>query len=212
MADIAIPVEDSPGELYIPSAGGSIVQTEVRHGAFFDTVEFTSGAITAGRSQVLFNTQTDKGKQDTNIEDVKKIPQRHKLTMTKLGLYVRQVNGNIVVVAGDHLKMYERATLEFKLGTRLLLEGPLFQYPTGYGVTGATTENNLSFAHLGVASPAAVPDLPKTQPVGDKDTLGVKVIFEASSWIANATDQPTLAGDVLVSAFLIGQIEKPMGV
>ena len=209
MAEMSvIPVPGKPGHLFVPSTGKTVIQTEIREDDFFDSVEFASGSQSAGTSQDVFKDQSSKKSVDTNLTTTRRIPANNRFMMSRVGVHVRQINGNTQVLGADILKAYECLSMDFKLNQRLVTEGPLLKYQSGYGVIGSFNNSGT----LGVASQAAAPRLKQAQPVSDEDDLNVIIESKARSWLAVAGDQtPTFAGNVVVSVYARGDIEKPLG-
>jgi hypothetical protein len=197
--------------LYIPSAGRSIQQTESREDDVYDTVEQASGAVTAGAKQSAFKTITNKNNQHTNLTTIRRIAAGDEFFMNRVGCHIRQATANTLATDSDILLVAENADFSFKLGKRLVTEGPLIKYQSGYGMVGMTNRNNTGLVTIGVASYAAAPQLLVVQPITDTDDLIADVFFNDNSWIAGGSKLPTLANAVYITVFLHGVIKSPLG-
>lgn len=200
----------NPGELALPD-GRVIKLVEWREGDFWDSVTQGSGAVTAGTSLELFRDLTNKNLQATNLRVPRNIPAQSEFIMNRIGVVIAQAFSNTLVVVSDILKCAYDGSLTFKINDRLIEEGPLFKFQTGYGVTGGTTENNVSLATTGVASAAAAPQLLVAQNVNDKDDLQGTIDFKNDIWITGSSVMPTLTGRVVFTCMLHGFIKKPQG-
>lgn len=199
------------GEFYIPALGRTVQLIEWREDDFMDTVTQPLGAVTAGTSLELFRDLTSKNVQHCNLKTARRIPAGSEFVMNRVGVLIHQAFSNTITVLADVLKVAYNASLTFKINDRLIVEGALYKFSTGYGIVGSSTENNVSLATTGVASAAAAPQLLVAQPVKDDDDLNGTVDFKSDSWITGAAVMPTLAGRVLISTILHGLIKKPQG-
>lgn len=199
----------SPGNFFIPELGKTIKITDVRQDAFFDTEEQVSGAITSGSKLDIFKDLSNKNKHHTNLTNERRIPGRNKFNLLRVGVHVRQAWGNTIPSGSDTLKVYEAGALSFSINTRLVTEGPLLRYQSGYGVTGATTATDTSILTLGTPSQVAAPKFIAAHPVDDTDDLACDIRFDHNTWMTTTT-MPTLAAASLISVFLDGIVEKPI--
>lgn len=206
---IAIPGKN-PGELYIPSANKTIQQTESREDDVYDTDQQKAGAISAGNKIDFFKTITSKNLQATNITTPRRLAQGDELYMNRVGVHIHQSIGNTMTTDSDIVKIAHAGSLAFKLGRRLVTEGPLYKYQSGYGVVGQTTRNNTGMATIGVASYAAAPQMIVVQPVTENDDLIGTVRFDDNAW-ANTSGLPTLDADNWLSILLHGVLKSPLG-
>lgn len=199
------------GEYFIPALNKTIQLVEWREDDFYDTVTRTAGAVTAGTSLVLFRDLASKNIQHCNLRTQRRIPSGSEFIINRIGVVIQQCFSNTLVALGDILKCAYDASLTFKINDRLVTEGPLFKFSTGYGVVGSSTENNVTIATTGVASAAAAPQLLVAQPVNDKDDLNGTIDFLDDTWITNAAVMPTLAGRVTLQCMLHGLVKKASG-
>lgn len=199
------------GEFYIPALGKTVQLIEWREDDYQDSVTQALGAVTAGTSLELFRDLSSKNVQHCNLKTPRRIPSGSEFVMNRVGVLIHQAFSNTLVVAADILKVAYNASLTFKVNDRLIVEGALYKFATGYGMAGATTENNTSLISTGVASAAAAPNLLVAQPVKDDDDLNGTIDFKSDSWITGAAVMPTLAGRSVMSIILHGLIKKPQG-
>lgn len=199
------------GVFYIPALGKTVQLIEWREDDYMDTVTQALGAVTAGTSLELFRDLANKNVQHCNLKTQRRIPAGSEFVMNRVGVLIHQCFSNTVPVLADILKVAFNASLTFKVNDRVIVEGALYKYATGYGVTGSSTENAISLATTGIASAAAAPQLLVAQPVKDDDDLNGTIDFRSDSWITGAAVMPTLAGRMLMSCILHGLIKKPTG-
>ena len=199
------------GEFFIPALGRTVQLIEWREDDYFDSVTQALGAVTAGTSLELFRDLSSKNVQHCNLRTARRIPAGSEFIMNRVGVLIHQAFSNTLVVASDILKVAYNASLTFKVNDRLIVEGALYKFATGYGMTGATTENNTSLISTGVASAAAAPSLLVAQPVKDDDDLNGTIDFKSDSWVTGTAVMPTLTGRVVISNILHGLIKKPQG-
>lgn len=210
MAAIVQPT-DKAGELYIPALGRKVQLIEWREDDFYDSVYQASGAITAGTSLELFRDLTNKNLQHTNLRTARNIPSGSEFVMNRIGVLIAQAFSNTVPIVGDLLKAAYAGTLTFKINDRLVSEGPLFKYQSGYGMTGSTTANSTSLVTTGVPSLAAAPNLLVAQPIKDNDDLQSTIDFKGDAWITGSQVGTTLTGALVFMNMLHGLIKKPQG-
>lgn len=206
----AIPGKN-PGELFIPALNKTILQTESREDDVYDTVEQASGAVTAGAKLSAFKTITNKNNQHTNLSTPRRIASGDEFFMNRIGCHIRQATANTIATDSDILLVAENVDVSFKLGRRLVTEGPLIKYQSGYGVVGMTNRNNTGVVTIGVASYAAAPQLLVVQPVTDQDDLIADLFFSDNSWITGGSKMPTTTNATYITVFLHGVIKSPLG-
>jgi len=212
MANMAAAVPTGKaGELFIPSLGRTIKLIEWREGDFYDHVTQASGTVTAGTSLELFRDLANKNLQHTNLRVARRIPANSELIMNRIGVLIAQAFSDTVVNGDDILKVAYNGSLTFKINDRLVSEGPIVLYQSGYGMTGATTMNNRAPYTTGVPSAAAAPQLLVAQSVIEDDDLQATVDFKNDTWITGSSVMFTLAGRVLIGCFLHGFIKKAQG-
>lgn len=207
---IAIPGKNA-GELYIPSAGKTILQTESREDDIYDTVEQASGAVTTGAKLNAFKNITSKNAQHTNLTTARRIGSGDEFYMNRVGCHIRQATANTIAVDSDILLVAENVDFLFKLGKREVTSGPLIKYQSGYGVVGMTNRNNTGLVTIGVASYAAAPQLLVVQGVTDNDDMIADFQFSDNSWITGGTKMPTTTNATYITVFLHGVVKSRLG-
>ena len=200
-----------PGELFFPALGKTIKLVEWREGDFYDSVTQASGAISAGTSIELFRDLANKNIQHANLRTARRIPANSEFIMNRIGLVIAQAFSDTVPVYSDIAKAAYAGSLTFKINDRLVSEGPLVVYQSGYGLSGNTTANNTSIVTTGVPSAAAAPQLLVAQNVSEDDDLQGTVDFKNDIWITASSVMPTLAGRLVFTCFLHGFIKKAQG-
>jgi hypothetical protein len=208
--NLAVPVPNEPGALFIPALGRKIKMVEWREDDFYDSVLQASGAISAGTSLEFFRDLSNKNLQHTNLRTARRIPAGSEFIMARLGVLIAQAVGETLATDDDTLVVAYAGSLTFKLNDRLISEGMLVKYQTGIGVTGSTTRTGTGVVTLGVPSAAAAPSLMVAQPVSDTDDLMGTVDFKSATWISGYST-PTLTNAVLFTIMLHGFIKKPQG-
>lgn len=202
------------GSLFIPALGKAIKLVEWREDDFYDTVvtgdvSVAAAAITAGSSLEFFRDLANKNLQHTNLRTQRRIPAGSEFIMSRIGVLPNQAFGNVMPSPTDITKHAYAATLSFKINDRLVSEGPLYKYQSGYGVTGSTTENSSGLVTIGVPSAAAAPNLMVAQPVQDDDDLVATVDYRSVGWATGAA-MPTVKA-IGITLTLHGFIKKPQG-
>lgn len=221
MAALATPGKE-PGTLNIPALGRTIKLVEWREDDFYDTVHIgpdfaaAAAAVAAGSSYEFFRDLANKNLAHTNLRTARRIPAGSEFIMARVGVVPNQSFGNVLTLPSDLVKVAYAATLTFKINDRLITEGPLYKYQSGYGVTGgffpalaAGAQVEAGLATIGVPSAAAAPNLMVAQPVMDDDDLVATIDFKSNSW-ADGAVQPTILG-MGVTLSLHGFIKKPQG-
>jgi hypothetical protein len=198
------------GEYIIPELGRTIRLVEWREDDFYDSVQQAAGLIAAGTSLEFFRDLANKNLQHSNLRTPRRIPSGSEFILQRIGVVFAQTVCNALISAADILKGAYAGTLTFKINDRLVSEGPLFKYQSGYGMVGATTENNTSLVSTGVASAAAAPQLLVQQTINDQADLNATVDFKNNSWLAGAV-MPTLVGNPVFMLMLHGLVKKPQG-
>lgn len=94
-----------------------------------------------------------KGKQDTNLEQVSRLPDPQWMNVTSLQFYVS--SRMLVEDLGPLLDTYY---CEFVVSGKVYAEGPISQFPGGSGLAGVSTQTNVGAYTNGVPSPLAVND------------------------------------------------------
>lgn len=206
---IAVPGKN-PGEVYIPALGKSFRQVELREDDVIDSIITGSGAINAGVEYVVFRDIDNKNEQHTNLGSSKRIASGDEVAVFRIGVHLREAHGNTLPVFNDYRKILGNGILDLKFNRRLITNGPLIKYPSGYGVGGFSDETGATAVSIGVPSSAAAPTLFVPQQLTDTDDLNGKVQFKDASWISGYA-VPNLAGPVVLTVFLHGVMKAPLG-
>lgn len=204
----------SAGELMIPSLGRTLRLVEWREDDFYDTVQLAGVTPAAGSAMEFFRDLSSKNIQHTNLKTPRRIPSGSEFILTRIGVLVHQGYANTLIDEQDMVKLAYNANLTFKLNDRLISEGLLVKYQSGFGVTGAVattaTTTTRSLATIGVPSAAAAPNLLVAQSVKDDDDLQAALEFRDNTWL-NGTAMPTFTARPVVTLMLHGLIKKPQG-
>lgn len=147
-------------------------QADIVNWILYDRVVTAAAANTA--VQYTFFQQpigtAGKLKEDTNLEQVQRLPDPQWFNTYTLGFYF---DSEMVKVDIDSfLKDYY---FEFWVGQKIYLEGPLQAAPSGYGLYGASTKNNEGAWANGYPAQANVFDFRVPPPMGDGVT-GVTIL------------------------------------
>lgn len=199
------------GEYFIPALGRTVQLVEWREDDFADAVSQGAGAVTAGTTLELFRDLASKNVQHCNLKTARRIPAGSEFVINRVGVLIHQCFSNTVVILSDVLKVAYNASLTFKINDRLVVEGAVYKFSSGYGMVGSSTENAISLATTGVASTAAAAQLLVAQPVKEDDDLNGTIDFKNDSWITGASVMPTLTGRVVLSCILHGLVKKASG-
>lgn len=210
MADVIVPT-GAAGEFEIPSLGKKIKLVEWREDSFFDTVQLDGVTPTAGSSLEFFRDLSNKNLQHTNLKTVRRIPSNTEFILTRIGVVPNQALGATLCTDDDIIKLAYAASLSFKLNDRLIVEGPLYKFQSGLGVSGSTTRSSTGIATIGVASAGAAPNLLVAQSVKDTDDLVATLDHKNNSWINGGQSMPTYTTRMGVTLNLHGLIKKPQG-
>ena len=217
---IAVPTGKA-GELYIPALGQTVQQVEWREDDFYDHVQ-ADNAPAAGAQYIFFRDLGQKNLQSCNLRQQGKIPSNSEMVIARIGVHLAQAYGNQLPTDADLIKLAHAALLTFQINDRLVAQGPLFKYQSGYGMTGSTTRTGTGVVTTGVPSTAAAPQLLVAQPISEKDDLVCNISILDNKWlnIAGTTGasqmpvfstQGAVALQPVMGVFLHGLIKKPQG-
>lgn len=215
MAEL-IPVTDTMGDeqpgLVRVAGTDEVVQIKESYiGQLYDTVYQPSGGITAGTDLPLFLNVQNKNLQFNNFQNnAGTIGSRRRIIITNIGLHIEQALGDTVAVDSDMIKAAHAGVLLIRVNeTRKIAEGPLFQYPGGWGVVGTTTRTGTGVVTNGVGSVAAAPELLVAQPVGERDALQGSVNFPNITNFISTASMPTLTAALGFQIVLRGVLQRP---
>ena len=187
MAEFMKPVRDEAGTFFIPALDKKIKIVEWHEGDVYDTVAIPAGAVAAGTNFQFFNNIQNKDPIDTNITTPNKIGAGDEMIVNRIGMYVHNAVGQIIPTPTTMKQVYECGYAEFKINRKLVAEGWLMAFPSGYGLAGNTTEANQGIVSNGVASTAAAMTLARPQLITtDHDLFGM-LRFQQRAWIPIAT-------------------------
>jgi len=154
-----VQVGQDPGNFVLPS-GQSINLVDWRNGAIYDRVSLGT-SITAGQEFVYFRDIQNKNLVDTNLTTPNRLPNDWEAIVWKIGVAI-----DMDVTNADVLELMRGGYLEFKIAQTLYAQGPIWMFPSGYGIYGAfATGGNTGAAYVlqangnGAPSPAGVPRL-----------------------------------------------------
>jgi len=203
------------GVYEIEGIGEMIRLVEYKVGGVKDSVVLASGALTAGKRLYLFRDVTGKNKQFNTFENnAGKLPAHTDLIINRIGCVIAQANGQLVATDADIIKLSYAGVLEvFVNKDRQIAEGALYEFPSGYGVTGSTTRNNTGVVTNGVPSLAAAPQLLVAQPVKPDDSVSGYIEFPDNFGVLapNATEMAVLDQRNVFTVHLDGLIKRPQG-
>jgi hypothetical protein len=203
-------LKERPGYAAIPSLGVTVKLTKAAEREIFDTVEYASGAQTAGAKKELFRDLDNKEKQHTNFGTQRKLPAGHEFFLARLGVHVHQANGNSMSTDSDIIKILHASLLTVDVNERLIAEGPAWLFQGGFGAVGNTTRNATGVVTNGVASAAAARQLLVVQPIiGEKDQINGNLTTPDRVWQTTST-MPSLDGECDVSVVGGGVLKKPI--
>ena len=150
------PIEGQPGLFRDTDTGQVVNIRDFRESDKYDSVIIPAGeTITTGTEIVFFNDVQGKRETDSNIKTPRKLSAGESMVLDRIGLYFRLAVGNSISSARDIIKVAENSYYRLTINEILQDEGPAIKFPSGYGLSGNTTENNLSIVSLGVAATAS---------------------------------------------------------
>lgn len=185
MASSLIPVKGKPGQFYNKLTGSVIDIVEWREDDKYDTVDYQSGAQTAGSTKNFFRDLTNKNLIDTNFTTPRRLPAGEEMIIDRCWGYVPSAVGNVTPTPADLKKMGDNFYLKFQINRKDVAEGPLVRFPSGYGFAGNSVENGQGIVSLGVPSTAAAAKLVREQYItSDHDVDAVLQLF-SRDWDAD---------------------------
>lgn len=202
------------GVYEIEGTGERLRLVEYKVGGVKDSVVLAAGALTAGKRLYLFRDVTGKNKQFNTFENnAGKLPAHTDLIINRIGCVIQQANGNSITADTDMLLLSYAGVLEvFVNKDRQIAEGALYEFPSGYGITGSTTRNNAGVVTNGVPSLAAAPQLLVAQPVKPEDSVSGYIEFPDNAGVLTAsTEMPTTTTRNVFTVHLDGLIKRPQG-
>jgi hypothetical protein len=202
------------GVYEIEGIGEMIRLVEYKVGGVKDAVVLQAGALTPGKRLYLFRDVTGKNKQFNTFENnAGKLPAHTDLIINRIGCVLAQANGNVLATLNDTMKLSYAGVLEvFVNKDRQIAEGALYEFPSGYGIAGNTTETTSSVLTNGVPSLAAAPQLLVAQPVKPEDSVSGYIEFPDNDGVlTTVSDMPTVENRTVFIVHLDGLIKRPQG-
>lgn len=193
-----VQVGQQPGQFVLPT-GQEINLVDWRNGSVYDRVSLGT-AITAGQEFVYFRDIQNKNYVDTNLTTPNRLPNDWEQIVWKIGVTIDQD-----VVNADMLLLMRGGYLEFKIAQTMYAQGPIWMFPSGFGIYGAyattATATTLQANANGAPSPAGVPrlDIP-LYITKNVDFQGIIKYYSAE----------TLSAATLVYMVLDGWIKRPV--
>jgi hypothetical protein len=202
-----------PGQYYIEGYG-SVTFDQWRTADLRDTVQIGGTSITASTQIELFINVQNKLPIDNNFgNNAGRIPAQTEYIVNRIGVLPLQALLNDVPNGQDIVKFVYGAYVKVLANIdRVIEEGPIWRFPSGYGVSGATTENNKAYVTNGPLGSAQVRELLIAQKLGANDQLSGFIQFPARSWATVASGFPiTFSVNVAVCTTMEGLQKKGAG-
>lgn len=209
VSPVAVPGK-SAGEVFIPALGKTFRQVELREDDVIDSVQVVSGTIQDDKTYILFRDIQNKSGQHTSIGTTKRLNSNDEAAIFRIGIHMREAHGNTVPILNDYKKIVGNGYLDLKFNRRVVTQGPVIKYQSGYGLGGYSFESGATAVSIGVPSAGAAPTLFVPQQLTDTDDINGELKFPAASWITGYANA-VLAGDVIVTCLLHGIIKSPLG-
>lgn len=178
------PIEGQPG-LFRDSDSGQVVNIrDFRESDKYDSVVMPAQeTINVGVQFEFFANLQGKQNTDTNFKTQRKLSAGESMVLDRIGLYFRLAIGNQLTTGRDILKVVENCYYSLRINEILQDEGPAIKFPSGYGMYGNTTENNMSVLSLGVPATASAARLIKKQMLNQNHELSGILRFDSRSWM-----------------------------
>ena len=196
------PVPKEPGRYFDDSTGKFIDIVDYRDGDKYDTVRRASGAVAAGTEDQLFRDLSSKDKIDSNIDTSRRISQGEQMLVRRIGCDVPLAVGDVLITSADVKKVLYGGYLNLTLNHREVASGPLYTFPSGYGLAGSGNELTTN----GVPSTAAQRQLEKSHWLTSEQDVTCSVKYFDRTW--DTGNMATLATRVFVRVFLGGLIRQ----
>lgn len=172
---------------------------ELTEGVIYDRVQHAA-SISAGTEYTYFRDIEDKDKADTNMQVSKKLPSGWKMAVWKVGIAI--ANGADLA---DAKNILDNGYFGFERDNRTILEGPVFCFPSGYGLSGAASTTNtsttVSLQANGLPAPGLISPLSVPIVLDGDNTFEAKIKYY---------DAVTLTAATYVYVLLWGWIQKPI--
>lgn len=211
------PIEGQPGLFKDTDTGQVVNIRDFRESDKYDSIVIPANEqIPTGTEIIFFQDVQGKRDTDTNFKTPRKLSAGESMVLDRIGLYFRLAVGNSITSGRDVMKVVENCYYRLSINEILQEEGPAIKFPSGYGLYGNTTENNVSIVSVGVPATASAARLIKKQMLNQNHELTGLMRFDARGWtqgnnpagFANTVTvvQPTLDTDIIVTNYLHGLI------
>jgi hypothetical protein len=209
-------VKGKPGLFSIRTAKGDqfMKLVEWTESQVYDTVEFGAALLTGGQQWQLFQNIQNKLKVDCNMATPRRLTSGTEMILNQIGVLPGHNHSSAFTEATviDYAQLCERIHYELRINNTLIVQGPVHCFPSGFGVTGATTVATTGYVTNGLASPAAVPRLLVPQNITSDNDISAVLTHSAAPWIVGAGyTAPTPSAAMLVKNILRGYIKTSVG-
>lgn len=210
------PIKGNPGRFLDTATGQVLNIAEYREDDKYDSIFLPDTTIEYGSQYIFFRDISQKRPIDTNFTQTSRLSAGEEMVVDRVGLYVRHVIGGSYANSGlEQLLIIENAFFRVEVNQLLLIEGPAFKFPSGYGVGGYSADDSVNNYGIGVPSTAAAAKLVKSQTLTSKHEVNGYLVFYNRDWITNEPDGPdhvdsivlSTAPGTIVTAFLHGLIK-----
>lgn len=200
-------VSGKPGRFYDPRTKKVFDVSQMYEGDKYDTIRFAAGAL-AGTQDFFFQNIQNKLVLDCNLRTSNRLDPNERMVLERLGLYLHTAQGTVLATSSDIRWFAENARAYFTINGDTVMEGPAPFWPSGFGIVGHTTDDDATFATIGVAGTAAAARLRRRQMLTTEHSIAGGLVFDARVWIAGYVG-PTTTHDILTKMVLHGLISRP---
>lgn len=201
------PIEGQPGLFRDTDTGQVVNIRDFRESDKYDSVVIPAQEqISIGTVLTFFADIQSKKNTDTNFKTSRKLSAGESMVLDRIGLYFRLTVGQSLTSGKDILKVVENCYYRLSINEILQEEGPAVKFPSGYGMYGNTTENNMSIMSVGVPATASAARLIKKQMLNQNHELTGIMSFDARSWLG----QPNPAGFAGVVTYVSPTLDTPL--
>ncbi len=203
------PVKGKPGYFLNTITGKYTFIAEWREDNKYDTVKITGAtALTAGTERNFFRDLTDKEYIHTNLTTPRRLPAGEEMLVDRAWVYMPSAIGNTVTLGTDFKKVVEGAYIKFQINRKDVAEGPMWMFPSGYGLAGNTSENNAALLSIGVPSTAAAAKLKREQYLTSEHDMDAVLSFKSQAgWDTNFA-MATLTQHIQIKAGYHGTVRS----
>lgn len=182
------PILGAPEKSTIIIKGEKFTLVDVKERAVYDTVVIGNSdrtgsdfVLNPGFTIEWFTGVSTKGRQFTNCDRDKQIPAGWVMSVDYIGIIPRMYWGNVKCPASIIEKVLESLYIEFKLYNDVIIAGPYYEFESGRGWAGQSTETDTSFVSIGVPASGAKRKLLSPIELNDKDSFSCTARVEATS-------------------------------